>query len=187
MKIMKFCLSAIAVAITNYAAHAQEHVAPAVEPCPLQKDLLLGMCRDILLRRMIAEDDTTDLVYFWEARLIQLACADGIVDPALRMTTIRKWWHTHKNDLICPSDKTQYVLRPHVLAYAIGMHDEDFVRYLIEEYKLELDMLMDIGNDTGTVMDYLVNERGRNPQAASTYDKFYRWLKDAGARHASEL
>ena len=194
---MKFILlSLLFVTPLLYASAAEEcnDVTPdALEPmlkvaeavnneteCPNPKKLH-GLCAMVGRRMKDREKDD----HLYRTRFIEASCLEGNEKEEVRNKKIKETWMAMENELVCDSSQFD-VVKGSILKYAVSSKFDDFIEDAIK-WKVNLNKVDSY--DNRTVLDYISFhiERNKGNALEPIFKHYYKILKNAGAKHKSEL
>jgi hypothetical protein len=160
-------------------------VAQGQSECTPQPNKLRGMCAFIAL---MEEDSNPQgrIKYKYQRRIMEAACVDPEKDNQETMAKkIAKVWKENADKLTCNS-VTFDVLNGDVIKFAIVYK---FDQFLIDMTNWKVDLNRVDPADGRTVLDYVQHqiERMKGTPSEKILNTYYQWLRDAGAKHKSEL
>lgn len=154
--------------------------------CPNRKKLR-HMCMMVFDRTLNEDPESENQVkYMYQQRLLAAGCVDLAKDSEqVRAQKIQNAWKMYEEDLKCNS-VTFDVKDGHILKFAIADKFDEFIDDVIK-YRLNLNKVD--ASDGMTVLDYVKHHINRTKGTAieGKYQSYYNKLKQAGAKHKSEL
>lgn len=161
------------------AAAAQEETM-----CPNPKKLR-GLCMFVSSKE---EDSNPQGRFVWkyQRKLLEAACIDVKKDSEEEIgKKIAKVWKDNEATLICNNTKFD-VANGNIIKFAVNLKFDEF---LIDVTKWKVNLNKVDETDGRTVLDYVQSQIAANKGLATepVLKKYYQMLKDAGAKHKSEL
>ena len=150
------------------------------EPCPNPKKLR-GLCAMVENRMM----DRKNNEYLYKTRFLEASCLSGDEANEVVNKKIRDTWTAMEDEFVCDSSQFD-VIKGNILKFAVSNKFEDFIRDAIE-WKVNLNQVD--SSDNRTVLDYVSfhMERHKGNSLGEMFKHYYKLLRDAGAKHRSEL
>ena len=164
----------------NQAAPVVE--VPAVCPNPKK---LRGLCMFVSGKE---EDPNPQGRFVWkyQRKLLEAACADPAKDSEEVIgRKISKLWKENESTLICNNTKFD-VANGNILKFAVNLKFDEFL-IDVTRWKVNLNKVDE--TDGRTLLDYVQTQIQSNEGLATepVLKRYYQMLRDAGAKHKSEL
>lgn len=152
-----------------------------VPDCPNPKKLR-GLCT--MVNSRMAETTNTN-EYLYQTRFLEASCVEEGDNEEARNAKIRETWQTLEDDLVCDSPQFD-VPKGNILKFAASTKFEDFIKDAIK-WKVNLNRVDPA--DNRTVLDYIQFhiERNKGNALEGMFKHYYKLLRDAGAKHKTEL
>ena len=133
-----------------------------------------------------AEQPKGPYKYIYQQRILDAAKVDIEKDSEILIAQkVSQLWKEYEEKLTC-NDTTFDVIKGSIIKYAVAKLDDKFIDDVIK-WKIDLNKVDEF--DEKTVLDYVKDniERVKGSSLERRYNSYYRWLKNAGAKHKSEL
>ncbi len=133
-----------------------------------------------------AEQPKGPYKYIYQQKILDAAKVDIEKDSEILIAQkVSQLWKEYEEKLTC-NDTTFDVIKGSIIKYAVGKLDDKFIDDVIK-WKIDLNKVDEF--DEKTVLDYVKDkiERAKGSSLEPRYNSYYRWLKNAGAKHKSEL
>lgn len=157
---------------------------PAAPSCPNPKKLE-NICMTLPARTMDPKPKG-DYVYMYQRKLLDAACVDVEKDSEEKINEkVQQMWTASADILKCESIQFD-VTGGNILKYAVSTKFDEFLDDAIY-WKVNLNKVD--ASDQRTVLDYVKYqiEKNKGSNIESKLQHYYKILKDAGAKHKSEL
>lgn len=155
----------------------------AEEPsCPNAKKVR-NIC--MLIDTRSEDKDQSKYKFRYQRQIYEAACVSDKDSKEERSSKIQKMWSKFENDLNCNS--TQFdVMNGNILKFAATTLFDDFILDAIE-WKVNLNKIDEF--DGRTILDYLQHHMNmkKGSHTEKYYKNYYKILREAGAKHKSEL
>ncbi|ODS90112.1 MAG: hypothetical protein ABS44_01760 [Chryseobacterium sp. SCN 40-13] len=153
---------------------------PETSLCPNPKKLR-GLCTMVGSRMK----DREKVDHLYRTRFIEASCLDGSESEADQNKKIRDTWMAMENEFVCDSNQFD-VIKGNILKYAVSTKFDDFIEDAIR-WKVNLNRIDP--SDNRTVLDYISFniERHKGNALEGMFKHYYKLLREAGAKHKSEL
>lgn len=131
------------------------------------------------------KDSTGKNKWLYQQRVLDAACVTESDTAEQKSEKIRKAWTAFEGDLLCSG--TQFdVTKGNIIKWGVSYQFDDFINDVIK-WKVNLNKVDEA--DGRTVLDYIKFHVDKNKDNAMgpVYQDYYDRLKQAGAKHKSEL
>ncbi|MBW8359258.1 MAG: hypothetical protein K0M63_05560 [Weeksellaceae bacterium] len=174
-------LTILSLTISTSAVSAQ---TSETTPCPNPKKLR-GLCMFVSSKE---EDPFPQGRFVWkyQRKLLEAACINVKIDSEEEIgKKIAKVWAENESTLICNNTKFD-VANGSIIKFAVNLKFDEF---LIDVTKWKVNLNKVDETDAKTVLDYVHSQIEANKGLATepVLKRYYQMLKDAGAKHKSEL
>lgn len=152
------------------------------QECP-NKAKLKNICMNIGLR---TKSKITSIKYEYQRKFLEAACVDtGKDSPEVIQNKIKVAWSKFETELKCSSVSFD-VTDGNIIKYAVTTEFEEFVDDAIK-WKVNLNKIDD--SDGRTVLDYVQYhiQKNKGNELQERFQYYYLKLKQAGAKHKTEL
>jgi hypothetical protein len=180
------CEDALAMAPATADLVAVVDRIPAAN-CP-DPSKLLGICRSLNDQRRVPIANTDRTQYEYEQKMKEAACVLPGEDQATVRRKVQTLWNNHQTNFGCTVAGFD-LSNGNILKYSVRSRAFDFLNLSVETWNLNLNIVDPVDNKT--VLDYLRSEIEANSNTSNEIlpqlQEYYDFLKDAGAKHRSEL
>jgi hypothetical protein len=163
--------------------HEIAKIANSLAECP-RLELLDSLCTAIK-EKTPEEDPESEHSFKFENIVNSAACVDNKFDTEIQaQNKIQELWTKHNDLMVCDSNNFS-VSKGYMLKFAVKVSFTDFIQAAVR-WKVPLNRL---DQDGLTTLDYIQNEinRLKGTEAEILLKSYYKHLRDAGAKHKSEL
>lgn len=131
------------------------------------------------------KDSSGKSKWMYQSRMIDAACITENDNEEQKAEKIRKAWSTYEEDLVCSSGQFD-VTKGNLLKFAVSYKFDEFINDALK-WKVNLNKVDE--SDGRTVLDYIKFhiERNKGNALEPIFQDYYVKLKNAGAKHKTEL
>lgn len=161
------------------ASRVDQRIAP--QECPDRKKLK-NICMTIS-GRMLDKDKKHK--YLYQTKILEAACVGANDSQAVTSEKVSKAWAMFESDMLCTTPAFD-VPQGSILKYAFHQEFDDFLNDAIR-WKVDLNSVDSSDGRTllDYVQDYVMKNKGNDLE--QRYANYYLKLREAGAKHRSEL
>ena len=167
-----------------------EKVASEVDDCPAPtENEFTKVCNSIYAKK--GPSAGSDFAYKYQEDLWEMSCAKAPRDTVeVANKKIQKMWIKHREAFKCSAYEGMSTSEENVAKFSMDVNFSTFLVTAVKKYNL--DMNFKDPADGKTVMDFLKAQResysvpGFEDKAAE-YDRLYKLLEKAGAKHSKDL
>lgn len=143
-----------------------------------------GLCAAISSHR--EESESIEQIYVYQTKIL---AASGVKMGDSKDEIKRKvqiFWKNNEKKLICDSPDFN-VPNGSIIKFAVARRFEDFIDDVTATWGVDLNMVDT--SDNRTVLDYVKNEQEKYKRTPieTILRRYYKKLRDAGAKHKNEL
>lgn len=158
-------------------------VATAAKGCS-NRQKLMGMCM-LIGSRTRDKQPIGPSEYLYYRRILEASCVDADDSEQMARKKIQAMWLEFEPEMVC--ENLQFDVTPgSYLKYAVATRFNEFLENAIE-WQVNLNKMDP--SDGRTVLDYVAFHRERNKgnTIEKKMDYYYDLLREAGAKHKSEI
>lgn len=160
-------------------------VAKMAGECP-NASKITSLCSEVSFREKDPNPLSKKYKYLYQRKILEASCAevgkDSEAEVAKKVATM---WKKFESELHCSN--TQFdVSKGSLIKFAVAQSFDTFI-YDVTDWKIDLNKVD--ASDQRTVLDYVRDQKTRLKGTAleETMQEYYEVLREAGAKHKSEL